>query len=183
MFSGKADCYDTLIAIGHVTDFSKIHIFADENPVELKIESYKDLIPYFPCVPYAEGHCDGEYHIRTSSKPWYRREEEQMLRIYIKNMITCYNKLKREKRLTLENLLEMYQDRFCWHTLNDQDKLIAERVIEAKGHKERVKYDDIFSPMGDYYRKKLYEHMVEHGWNEYTAKEWCYGWERVFNKV
>ena len=182
MFSGKADIYDGLIAIGNVTDFSKVHIFADNNPVELRIDSYKDLIPYFPCVPYAEGHCDGEYNIHTSSKPYYRREEEQLLKIYIRDMITCYNKLKREKKLTLENLLDMYKERFCWYELTDSDKLLAGRVIEAKGHKERVKYDDIFSPMGDHYRKELYEHMVEHGWDEYRAKEWCYGWERIFDK-
>jgi hypothetical protein len=171
--------YDTLIAIGEVTDFSKVHIYINDNPVELRIDSYKDLIPYFPCVPSISTHFDGEYRIRLSGKPWYRVEEEQMLRIYLRDLTTCYNRLKRIKDLSLERLIERYNNKYNWSYTKDE--LIAElanRLIEAKGKKDNVDISDLYLPSGDWFRKRLYEEMVNNGWNEVVADRWCYGWDR-----
>jgi hypothetical protein len=179
IYSGKCDLYDTLIAIGEVTDFSKVHIYINDNPVELRIDSYKDLIPYFPCVPSIQTHCDGEYRIRLSGEPWYRIEEERTLYFYLRDLTTCYNNLKREKRLSLETLIEMHTERFRW--ISNKNGLIEElarRLIEAKGNKDRVDIDDLYLPSGDWFRKKLYEEMIKNGWNENVAYNWCYGWDR-----
>jgi hypothetical protein len=50
-FSGRYDLYDSLISIGEIKDFSKIHIFLGDNPIELRIDSQTDLIPYYAYEP------------------------------------------------------------------------------------------------------------------------------------
>lgn len=179
IYSGKCDLYDSLIEIGEVTDFSRVHIYINHNPVELRIDSYKDLIPYFPCVPAVETRDNGEYKIWLSGKPWYRIEEEQMLGIYLRDLITCYNRLKRNKNLSLESLVERYDTKYNWN--HAKDELVAElasRLIEAKGKKDKVNISDLYLPSGDFFRKRLYEEMVNNGWDENKAYLWCYGWRR-----
>ena len=171
--------YDSLIEIGEVTDFSKVHIYINDNHVELRIDSYKDLIPYFPCVPSVETHSNGEYRIWLSGKSSYRRDEEDMLRIYLHDLVTCYNRLKRDKSLSLESLIERYNIKYNWS--HAKDELIAElasRLIEAKGKKDEVDISDIYLPSGDWFRKRLYEEMINNGWDENVAYRWCYGWKR-----
>ena len=183
IFSGKCDIYDSLIEICGVTDFSKVHIFVKNNPVELRIDSYKDLIPYFPCLTGVSTNHDGEHYIYTSGKPWYRTEEEEMFLIYLRDLTTCYNKLKREKRLSLEALIEMHTERFRW--IDNKSELIdelAKRLFEAKGKKERVDYDDLYTPIGDHFRKRLLEEMIGHGWKLFDACMWCYGYRRAYEK-
>lgn len=176
--------YDSLISIGKITDFSKVHIYIKDNPVELRIDSYKDSIPYFPCVSSMETQANGEYRICISGKPWYRVEEEETLNFYLRDLTTCYNKLKREKRLSLETLIEMHTERFRW--ISNKNELIEElasRLIEAKGKKDKVDISDLYLPSGDYFRKKLYEEMINNGWNESVAYRWCYGWSRWFERI
>lgn len=183
-FSGRCDLYSSLIEIGKITDFSKVHIYLHDSPVELRIDSYKDLIPYFPCIPSMETHCDGEYKIYISGKPSYCTEEEDLLRIYLRDLTTCYNKLKREKRLSLESLIEMYTERFRW--INNKNELIEElarRLIEAKGNKDKVDISDLYLPSGDYFRKSLYEEMVNNNWEESVAYRWCYGVKRWVERI
>jgi hypothetical protein len=74
-FSGRCDLYDTLIIIGEVEDFSKVHIFINDNPIELRIDSRKDLIPYNACIPSISAHSNGEYFIRISGEPCFLEEE------------------------------------------------------------------------------------------------------------
>ena len=182
-FSGKTDLFDSLIEIGKVTDFSKVHIYLHDSPVELRVDSYKDLTPYFPCVPSVETHCDGEYRICLSGKPWYRVEEEQMLRIYLRDLTTCYNRLKRIKDLSLERLIERYNNKYNWsHTKDELIAELASRLIEAKGKKDKVDISDLYLPSGDWFRKRLYEEMIKNGWREEVAYYWCYGWNRWTRK-
>ena len=175
--------YDSLIEIGEVTDFSRVHIYINHNPVELRIDSYKDLIPYFPCVPSVEIVSNEEYRISISGKPSYRRDEEDMFNIYLRDLTTCYNRLKHDKNLSLETLVERYNSKYSWWGL-PKDELIAElasRLIEAKGKKDKVDISDLYLPSGDWFRKRLYEEMINNGWKENVAYRWCYGlsrWEK-----
>jgi hypothetical protein len=183
VYSGKCDLYDSLIGIGKVTDFSKVHIYINDNPVELRIDSYKDLIPYFPCVPRVETHYGGEYRIWLSGKPWYRIEEEDMLRIYLRDLTTCYNRLRREKYLSLESLVGLYTRKYSWsHVKDDLITELASRLIEAKGRRDKVDISDLYLSSGDWFRKRLYEEMIDNDWDESVAYNWCYGWNRWFKR-
>lgn len=74
-FSGRCDLYDSLIMIGEVSDFSNVHIFINDNPIELRIDSQKDLIPYYACIASVSVYSDGEYFIRISGKPCFLAKE------------------------------------------------------------------------------------------------------------
>ena len=63
-FSGRHDLYDSLIAIGEIKDFSKVHIFIGENPIELRIDSQIDLIPYYSYTPIVLAHSNEGYVIK-----------------------------------------------------------------------------------------------------------------------
>ena len=45
-FSGKCDIYDDMFTINKITDFSNVHIYVRDHPIELRINSVKDLVPY-----------------------------------------------------------------------------------------------------------------------------------------
>lgn len=134
-------------------------------------------------MPRVETHCDGEYRIWLSGKPWYRVEEEEMLRIYLRDLTTCYNRLKRDKNLSLETLIERYNSKYNWGS--PKEELITElasRLIEAKGKKDKVDISDLYLPSGDWFRKRLYEEMIKNGWREEVTYCWCYGWNRWVRK-
>ena len=184
VYSGRCDVSDSLIEIGEVTDFSKIHIYLHDSPIELRIDSYKDLIPYFPCIPSIQTHCNGEYRICISGKPSYRIEEEDLLRIYLRDLTTCYYRLRRNKNLSLESLIERYNSKYSWGSPKEEIVTkLASRLIEAKGNKDKVDISDLYLPSGDYFRNKLYEEMVNNGWKENVAYRWCYGWKRWLERI
>jgi hypothetical protein len=54
---------------------------------------------------------------------------------------------------------------------------LCDRVI-AKGDKATT--EDLTYPMFDRYKQNLYETMIEYGWSEYKAYEWCYGWKYAY---
>lgn len=102
-----------------------------------------------------------------------------MLRIYLRDLTTCYNRLKRNKCLSLETLVEKYNSKYSWDS--SKDELITElasRLIETKGIRDKVDIDDLYLPSGDWFRKRLYEEMVNNGWDDTVADRWCYGWNR-----
>ena len=182
VYSGRCDLADILIGIGEATDFSKVHIYINDNPVELRIDSYKDLIPYFPCIPSISTYSDGECRICISGKPSYRRDEEDLLRIYLRDLTTCYNRLKRDKCLSLDGLIKVYVTKYTWSRTKDElISELAKRLFEAKGKKDKVDISDLYLP--NYYRKTLYEEMVNNGWRESVAYCWCYGWSRWLERT
>lgn len=87
-FSGRCDLYDSLIMIGEVSDFSNVHIFINDNPIELRIDSQKDLIPYYACIASMSVYNNGKYHIRISGEPCFLAEERDFYKdILYKEMV------------------------------------------------------------------------------------------------
>lgn len=102
-----------------------------------------------------------------------------MLNIYLRDLTTCYNRLKRDKNLSLDNLIERYNAKYSWsHAKDELITELARRLVEAKGNKDKVDISDLYLPSGDYFRKSLYEEMVNNGWEESVAYRWCYSVKR-----
>ena len=80
-FSGKCDVYDSLVMIREVKDFSKVIIYAADNEViPLRINSKKDLIPYYPYLTSIMcGDSEGNTIIHLSKKSFVDAEEEGIL--------------------------------------------------------------------------------------------------------
>lgn len=101
-FSGKCDCYDTLVMIHKYTDDElknnvKIYIYGDPEPI--KIEKRKDLIPYYPHLIGSAGF-DNENRKATvyiTKKPFTDSREEKQLDFYLHEYLKIFNRCKRKK--------------------------------------------------------------------------------------
>ena len=103
--------------------------------------------------------------------------------VFLRDLTTCYYRLRRDKNLSLESLIERYNSKYGWGSPKEEIIIeLASRLIEAKGNKENVDISDLYLPSGDYFRNELYEEMVNNGWEESVAYRWCYGWSRWFKR-
>lgn len=94
-FSGKCDLYDWIEIAGGYQEFMDcgytIYVGKSEEP--LKIESLKDLVPYYPYV--ISSVAGGILHL--SSRSWVDMEEERCLNNYLSAIIKNFNRCKRKK--------------------------------------------------------------------------------------
>ena len=173
-FSGKCDLWDWFSMSKKDIDFSKIKIYVGGNIVPLRIESKKDLLPYAPFI-VAVGCHDGENDvIRLSQKSFVDQEEEEHLQFRLDDILRIYRRCKRKKEPFSKDIEE-----FAHGFYNSPETAeIIDRVVTL-GEKATIK--GIHCKYSDYYRKNLYEAMVEEGWDRNRAKRWCYGIERAWN--
>lgn len=164
-YSGKADCYDYLIAINRYTDEelkNNVDIYIGDIKTPLKIQSRKDLIPCYPHLVTASFH-DNESRKATiyiSSESWVDREERDNLRFILKDILRIYNRCKRNK---IEFDVEEAVKQVTWNGWNeDAYRELANRVAKS-GKKATI--DGIHLKMHEYYRQELVNCMIENGLN------------------
>ena len=94
-YSYKFDLCDWIDSAGGYQEFMDcgytIYVGKAEEP--LKIESLKDLIPYYPYI--VSSVAGGTIHL--SSRSWIDMEEERILNGYLSSLIKNLNKCKRKK--------------------------------------------------------------------------------------
>lgn len=164
-YSGKCDCFDSLIAINQYTEEElknnvKIFIGSDEEP--LKIESYKSLIPYYPYLIVASYHNgkDRTAIINLSNESFVDREERELLEWYLKDILKIYNRCKRNKE---EFDVEKAVDGVSW--FSDKD-VIREIAMRVKENGTKATLDGIHLEFHEhYYRQLLVDKMIENGLN------------------
>lgn len=164
MFSGKCDCYDTVVVIHQYTEEqlkNNIKIYVGNNEEALHIESYRDLIPYYPYLIgsayFNNEKSNAEIHL--SSESFVDREEHERLELYLELALKKYNKCKRTKT---EFIVEDVVNDICG--LNDWNKeAIAELVRRVALNGKKAVIDDIHLSMHEYYRQKLVNKMLENG--------------------
>ena len=171
-YSSRCDVYDSL---ADVTDFSKIKIFAYDNDiVPLRIDSQKDLMPYYPyIVAIQNGDGDGNTTVYLSKESYVDEEEKERLSWYLKDIKKYWNRCRHRTEFDDEeaaNLIRHFDEE-----LPDYKKEIIKRVKE-QGNKATI--ENIHIPLYDDMRSQLYNDMVDAGWNKWTAYRWVYGWHR-----
>jgi len=176
-FSGKCDCYDSLVCISRYTEDElinnvKIYVGNEEEP--LHIESYKDLIPYYPYIigSACYNNVERKAVIHLSSESFVDREEREFLESYFKDVLREYNRCKRNK---VEFDVEATVDKVSWWTNKDIIREIASRV---KQYGRKANTYGIHMPMHEIYRKELVKEMVANGLKPH---EW--GYERFDTEV
>lgn len=172
-FSGKSDLFDSVNMIHQAEDFSKVHIYIDNNPVELRVNNQKDLIPYYACVPWAEGWDGNEGIIRITGELWFNQEEREILETSKQYWIGLYNKYKRKNLDPAEELKRLINEQDWW---TRSDYQLVEATINNKGKDFDTSHIHLDSK--DYYRKILYNEMVENGYDKDRAYIWVYGLTR-----
>ncbi len=180
-YSGKCDLYDVLVDIREVTDFSKVKIYAANNfIVPLRIDSQKDLMPYYPyIVAISVGNSDGTQIIHLSEKSYIDSEEEERLTGNL-DTLKCYYRRQKRRHEPFDSDEALKKIYFFDSTPEYYKKELVNRVKELG---EKATIEDIHIPYCDAMRQRLYEDMVAAGWNDDRAYEWCFGWQRHWNRA
>jgi hypothetical protein len=165
-------------------DFKNLHIFLDGSPVEARIDCVKDLVPFFGCIPsvtISQKTNNGEKRelfIHTSSKPYYFKQEEDTMNMYLDEVKKHWRRIKRTVEPAYREMaLKAHFEESAFYPRKEFMNELCDRVI-AKGDKATT--EDLTYPMFDRYKQNLYETMIEYGWSEYKAYEWCYGWKYAY---
>lgn len=172
-YSGKCDCYDSLVMIHEYTEDelkNNVRIYVGNSDIPLKIESYKDLIPFYPYL-IGSACFDNEERksiIHLSSESFVDREERESLEYKLKHLMRIYNRCKRKK---VEFNVEEAVKEISWNGWNEKAcRELAERVRE-KG--KRATIDGLHLEMHERYRKELVNEMIKNNLNPAN-----YGYER-----
>ena len=167
MYSGKcdvADCYDDK-SDGYLR---KSNFYLGNNIVPLRINNQHDLAPYYPYL-VAMSYSDGNMSfIHLSSESFIDAEEKEHLGWILKDFQKYYRKCKRKKISYIEDEAIA---KCCWRSPTNIDREIAKRVGE---HGDKATIDGLHDNIHEYYRNRLFEKMVELGWDEKTADYWIW---------
>ena len=175
-YTGKCDVYDTLVMIHNITDFSNVKIYAYGNDIiPLRIDSQKDLMPYYPYLTSSMSKSDNGIIVHLSKESYIDEEEKNRLTIELEIIKRYARKCKRNKEPFDENkaldLITMFYK---------QDYQI-ELVNRVKKQGDKATIDDIHIPSSDRFRQMLFEDMIAAGYETTRAKLWCFGWRRAID--
>ena len=175
-YSGKCDFGDSWGIHGEEYILNSKIYFGD-NIVPLRIDSYKDALPYFPfLVGMIAGNKEGAT-IRLAERSFVDAEEEEMLTWELNNFKRYYRKCKRKKiPYNVDEALEK-----CIYFNGDREfyRPIAEAVSKY-GNSAEIP-ENMHLRTHEYYRKLLYKDMREAGYSCHEACTWCFGWRRWIN--
>lgn len=183
-YSGRCDVFDVLVDIREITDFSKVKIYAANNSIiPLRIDSQKDLMPYYPyTVAISVGNSDGTQIIHLSQKSYVDAEEEDHL-TWDLNTLKQYYRCQKRKHQPFDSTEALKKISFFSESPEVAPEYKKELVNRVRELGEKATIENIHIPFMDTMRQRLYEDMVAAGWNDDRAYEWCFGWRRHCNRV
>lgn len=175
--SGKCDLQDFL---SDITDFSKIKIHAcGHELIPLRIDSRKDVIPYYPyLVAIGNGDKDGNRIMHISSESFIDCEEKEWLTNDMNRIKKYYRKCKRNK-LPFD---DKEAKELIWGFLDGFPDYKQEIIDRVKEYGEKATIDGIHDRIHENMRKQLYDLMIKEGWEEPLAYRWVYGWSRYLKR-
>lgn len=174
-FSGKCDCYDSLIAINQYTEeelINNVTIYVGDNVNPLKITRKEDLIPYYPYIISTACFNNKERKsiIHLSSESYVDIEERELLKWNLESVLKYYRKCKRKKiEFDEDDFFSTYG--FC-ADINTMKKLIK----RVKENGKKATFEGLHLQHKDYYRQQLVDEMIVNGLNPAD-----YGYERLTN--
>ena len=176
-YSGKCDFGDTWMIHGEGYILNS-NVYIGENIVPLRIDSYKDALPYFPYLVSlaAFNNVEGKGEIRLSTESFIDREEREHLGWILRDAKKYFKKCKRIKKEFDADEATKALSSFEYE--KNIYMPIAEEV-KKDGIKAKIP-DRVHLPMHEYYRKELYDDMIKAGYDSTKAAKWAYGWHRVF---
>ena len=175
-YSGKCDVYDTIVMIHDIEDFSKVNIYRhSEDVVPLRIDSEKDLAPFYPFLTAMMVCCNGYMSVTLSDKSFVDIEEAEWLQWKLDDLQKYWRKCKRKKipfdRDEAERLVS-------WRLGDKPEPHVMELISRVEELGDKATIDDIHDPIHDRMRQELLSEMVRLGWDENDAYKWCFGFAR-----
>lgn len=175
-YSGKCDFGDSWEIFGEKY-ILKSKVFILNNIVPLRIDSYKDALPYFPRIVVMSGGDKESSRIRLSDRSYADKEEENRLNWYLESIKKYYRKCKRKK--VNFDIDEALDNVFFFEDKEKYKPLVMEVM---KSGDKAVLPGDMHLSIYDFYRKQLYDDMVLAGYKDNEAAMWCFGWDRCCRK-
>lgn len=164
-YSSRYDCYDSLVMIHKYTDEelkNNVNIYIGNIKTPLKIDSQKDLIPYYAHL-VSSAYFNNEERkstIHLTSQSWVDYEEADILEFRLKLLLRIYNRCKRKK---IDFDIDEAVKEITWSNWNEEPyKELAKRVKE---HGKKATIDGIHLKMHERYRQELVDTMIENGLN------------------
>lgn len=175
-YSGKCDVYDTLVMIRCIKDFSSVKIYRHfEDVVPLRIDSQKDLAPFYPYLTTMITSNNGYMNIILSDKSFVDIEEAEWLQWKLDDLKKYWRKCNRKKipfdRDEAERMVS-------WRIGDKLEPHVMELINRVEKLGDKATIDDIHDPMHDRMRQELLDEMVRLGWDEDDAYKWCFGFAR-----
>lgn len=175
--AGKCCFEDTVEIFGADNILNKYRVYIGDNILPLRMESKKDLIPYYPyleSIMISNKNDGGVIRLQTDS--FINIEEREWITWRLEKLKKYYRKCKRKHN---PYSLEEAQKLICWYEPQSYEKELIKRVQEFG---EKATIDGLHDNMHEHMRKELYELMLKYGWSELEAYSWVYGWRRYFEK-
>lgn len=177
-YSGCSDVYDSLVAIHEYTEEelkNNVIIYVGKNKEPLKINSKKDIIPYYPYVVCTASFDNKrrEAVLYITSESYVDISEKEILERCLKDTLKIYNRCKRNKtEFDVNEALE----KLYWNDWNM--KAMKELVNRVKEYGNKATIDGIHLRASEYHRQLLAEEMVRNGMNLADTK-----YERFLDEV
>lgn len=164
-WSGKCDCYDTLIAIHNYTLEelqNDVVIYVGANTEPLHIEKMSDLIPFYPYIICSSFHDNKERKavIHLTSESYVDREERNSLEFMLKELLRIYNRCKRKK---IEFNAEDAIKEVVWNGWNEE--AYRELAGRIKLYGKKATTNGVHLKMHEIYRQELVDEMLKNGLN------------------
>lgn len=159
--------------IHNIDSILKSNVYIGWNIIPLKIESEKDLIPYYPYIVGFSATTNGVGEIRLTTESYVDIQERESLELYKRECVRYINKCKRKKEvIDLDHFDTKYNQYY-----KDAYKEIMIRLVDKT---MEFTLDRIYLPSAERYRKELYDEMIKNGWEENKSKIWCFGWRKEY---
>lgn len=168
-YSGKCDVADMY---DDYTDeqLQNTDFYIGRNIVPLRIESQKDLAPYYPHLVCVSSRGNSRETCVITTDSFIDREEAEHLSWRLESLKKYRRKCKREKKIY--NIDEAIKASIIFHeTASGVDREMARRV-GVDGDKATI--DGLHDGLHEYYRNELFDEMVRLGWPEDKADYWIW---------
>ena len=173
LYSGKSDLCDSIEIVGMDKFLKECEIYTKTSDlVPLKIESEKDLVPFYPYLCWLM--TNNKYYLCEDN--FINEEENEIKEWYLEEIVKEYKKAKRNKT--------EFNPKYWGGGRKDEFWDAIVEVVRKKGDKTKLEdLEDIHTYMAEYYRKRWYEELIRVGWREDQAYHCAYGLRRFIQRT
>lgn len=177
IYSGKCDFYDVFVAIRCNGDEEKIkeklkslelYVYGgDGRGHRVKSETIKDIAKYFPYLDSIRVSNGEKQVIILSSDSFIDQEEEETKNWKGNYILKYWRKCKRKKiPFTVQGCKDA-----LWFS---DDENFTEMIRRVEKDGDKADFSDIHFSLWEWNRRRWFEVMVELGWSEREAYDWCF---------
>lgn len=181
MFSGKCDFADT-VSIHGADEILRSKIYYKDCIVPLRIDTEKDLVPFYPFIVKCAIHSNGEGSIWLSDESFIDSQEKERLGWYKRDLVKIWRRCKRKKETFVPRDAA---EKICgWLTPSkEKEDVVVELANRIAKDGERASIDGLRLPLAEVDRRRWYDEMIRVGYTQFQAVEWIWGWEEAYKQL